>query len=154
MIPGLSDMARRQPNSILAIMIIALLACSSTASAVPNQSSKDQRAEARKFFEEGEQAYKSGHFDQAIEILKRAKALDPSRIDARIYLASAYAALCVPGSLSKQSIQMCKQVIPEFKEILVTDPKHLAAIDGMASILYRMAPMPATWPRPRLDLGE
>jgi tetratricopeptide (TPR) repeat protein len=148
----LSEAQRPWPKAILAILIIAGLPCLSATSVVSHQSAEDQRAEARRIFEEGEQAYKSGHFDEAIESLKKAKELDPSLIDVRISLATAYAALCVPGSLSSESIEMCKHVIPEFKEALAREPQNLAAIDGLALILYKMAPMQSS--SPRLDLNE
>ncbi len=47
---------------------------------------------------------------------------------------------------------MCRRVIPEFKEVLAIDPQNLTAIDGMASILYKMAPMESS--SPHLDLSE
>ncbi len=95
-----SEVLRKWPYAILSILIIAALSCPSTLAAVRLQSAEDRRTEARKFFEEGEEAYKNGHIAVAIESLKKAKELAPSLMDVRTSLATAYATLCVPGSLS------------------------------------------------------
>jgi tetratricopeptide (TPR) repeat protein len=99
---------------------------------------------ARDMLNKGVQAYKNGQFDTAIEDFKQAKDLDPDLINARLYLATAYASQYIPGAPSEENVRKGQQAIEEFKDVLRVDPKNLSAIDGIGSILYQMAAMPYT----------
>jgi len=61
---------------------------------------------------------------------------------ARLYLATAYASLYIPGAPSQENMARGTQAIAEFKKVLEQDPKNLAAIDGIGSIVYQMAGTP------------
>src|SRR3979490_3323595 len=90
----------------------------------------------------GVAAYRDGKFDQSIEDFKQAKDLDPTLMNARLYLATAYATQYIPGAPSEENIRMGEQAIKEFQEVLTVDPNNLSAIDGIGSILYNMAGTP------------
>ncbi|HXN23662.1 MAG TPA: hypothetical protein VOA41_13060 [Candidatus Dormibacteraeota bacterium] len=105
------------------------------------------KLKARDLLNKGVQAYKSALYDQAIEDFKQAKDLDPSLLNARVYLATAYASQYIPGAPSEENINKGKQAINEFQEILKIDPNNLSAIDGIGSILFQMAAAP---PNPKL----
>jgi len=94
---------------------------------------------ARDKLNKGVQAFKAGQFDAATEDFKQAKELDPTLLNARLYLATAYANQYIPGAPSDENIRMGKQAIQEFQDVLEKDPNNLAAIDGIGSILYNMA---------------
>jgi tetratricopeptide (TPR) repeat protein len=79
---------------------------------------------------------------QAIEDFKRAKELNPSLLNASLYLATTYANQYVPGASSKENTQFGQQAIEEYRAVLAQDPTNLSAIDGMGSILYDMAGTP------------
>jgi Tfp pilus assembly protein PilF len=51
-----------------------------------------QRMEARKWLNDGVQAYKNGQIDEAIDDFQKAKDLDPSLVNAQLYLATAHSA--------------------------------------------------------------
>lgn len=102
------------------------------------------KLKARDLLNKGVQAYKNGQFDQAIEDFKQAKELDPSLLNARVYLATAYASQYIPGAPSAENVRMGQQAVQEFQEILKIDPNNLSAIDGTGSILYQMAATPFT----------
>src|SRR6266849_2167603 len=55
------------------------------------------KLKARDWLNKGVQAYKNGQFDTAIEDFKQAKDLDPGLLNARLYLATAYASQYIPG---------------------------------------------------------
>ncbi|HTM42530.1 MAG TPA: hypothetical protein VL177_16545, partial [Terriglobales bacterium] len=55
------------------------------------------KLKARSDLNKGVQAYKSAKYDQAISFFKDAVDLDPSLVNARLYLATAYAQQFVPG---------------------------------------------------------
>ena len=100
------------------------------------------KLKARDLLNKGVQAYKSALYDEAIEDFKQAKELDPSLLNARVYLATAYASQYIPGAPSEENVSKGKQAIAEFQDILKVDPKNLSAIDGIGSILFQMGGTP------------
>ena len=100
------------------------------------------KLKARDLLNKGVGAFKNGQYDAAVEDFKQAKDLDPSLLNARLYLATAYASQYIPGAPSEQNRNIGKQAIAEFKEILQTNPDNLSAIDGIGSILFQMAGTP------------
>lgn len=97
---------------------------------------------ARDLLNKGVNAFKNGQSDAAIEDFKQAKAADPDLLNARLYLATAYASLYIPGAPSKENEARGQQAVQEFKEVLDKDPNNISAIDGIGSILYQMAGQP------------
>ena len=135
--------AKALPQRLLAIVsLLALPLLRSPAFPKPQQSSDAASAQARVFLNQGVEAFKTGQFDQAIENFKRAKELDPSLVNASLYLATAYANQYIPGAPSKENVQLGRQAIEEFRAVLARDPTNLSAIDGIGSILYNMAGTP------------
>ena len=100
------------------------------------------KLKARDLLNKGVAAFKNGQYDAAVEDFKQAKDLDPSLLNARLYLATAYASQYIPGAPSEQNKNIGKQAIQEFKSILETYPDNLSAIDGVGSILFQMAGTP------------
>jgi len=100
------------------------------------------KLKARDLLNKGVAAFKNGQSDSAIEDFKSATELDPDLLVARLYLATAYASLYIPGAPSQENLARGNQAISEFKKVLELDPKNLAAIDGVGSILYQMAGTP------------
>jgi hypothetical protein len=100
------------------------------------------KLKARDLLNKGVAAFKAGQYDTAIEDFKQAKDLDPSLMNARLYLATAYASQYIPGAPSEQNVRLGNQAINEFKEVLQIDPNNLSAIDGIGSIIFQMAGQP------------
>jgi tetratricopeptide (TPR) repeat protein len=97
---------------------------------------------ARDLLNKGVAAFKNAQFDAAVEDFKQAKELDPDLINARLYLATAYASQYIPGAPSDENLNHGKEAIAEYRGVLEKDPNNLSAIDGLASILYQMAGQP------------
>src|SRR2546422_5985396 len=97
---------------------------------------------ARDLLNKGVAAYKNAQYDTAIEDFKEAKDLDPGLMNARLYLATAYASQYIPGAPSEQNMRLGTQAVNEFKEVLQVDTNNLSAIDGTGSILFQMAGTP------------
>lgn len=97
---------------------------------------------ARDLLNKGVAAFKNAQFDAAVEDFKQAKELDPDLMNARLYLATAYASQYIPGAPSDENLNHGKQAVAEYKEVLEKDPNNLSAIDGLASIMYQMAGQP------------
>jgi len=100
------------------------------------------KLKARDLLNKGVAAFKNGQSDAAIEYFKQAKEADPDLLNARLYLATAYASLYIPGAPSKENLQRGEQAVAEFKEVLDKDPNNLSAIDGIGSILFQMGGQP------------
>ncbi len=124
---------QRIVRSSFAFILVALLAVASAGC---------NKLMARDDLNKGVAAYKAGNFDQAIERFKSAKEKDPTLLNARLYLATAYASQYIPGAPSPENIRKGEQAIEEFKEVLQADPNNLSAIDGIGSILFQMAGSP------------
>lgn len=97
---------------------------------------------ARDLLNKGVAAFKEAQFDKAVEDFKQAKELDPDLLNARLYLATAYASQYIPGAPSDENVRHGQEAIAEYKGVLDKDPNNLSAIDGLASILYQMAGQP------------
>jgi tetratricopeptide (TPR) repeat protein len=121
----------RQAAALLALLLVATAGLSGC-----------DKLKARDLLNKGVTAFKNGQYDSAVEDFKQAKDLDPTLLNARLYLATAYASQYIPGAPSEQNRNIGKQAVQEFKDILGTNPDNLNAIDGIGSILFQMAGTP------------
>jgi len=101
-----------------------------------------EKLKARDMLNKGVQSYKAQQYEDAVEKFKSAKQLDPTLLNARLYLATAYSNLYVDASPTPENVSRGNQAIAEFKEVLQTDRNNLSAIDGLGSIVYRMGGTP------------
>jgi tetratricopeptide (TPR) repeat protein len=97
---------------------------------------------ARDLLNKGVASFKEAQFDKAVEDFKQAKELDPDLLNARLYLATAYASQYIPGAPSDENMRHGQEAVAEYKSVLDKDANNLSAIDGLASILYQMAGQP------------
>lgn len=123
---------QRVVNNCLAILVVGGL-CGVTGC---------NKLKARDLLNQGIEAYKLAQFDQSEEDFKQAAELDPKLINARVYLATAYASQYVPGSPTPENVRRGQQAIVEFKKVLDQNPSNLSALDGIGSVLYQMASNP------------
>ena len=97
---------------------------------------------ARDLLNKGVAAFKNAQFDTAVEDFKQAKELDPSLLNASLYLATAYASQYIPGAPSEENMRHGLEAAAEYRGVLDKDANNISAIDGLASILYQMAGQP------------
>jgi tetratricopeptide (TPR) repeat protein len=100
------------------------------------------KLKARDLLNKGVANFKNGQYDVAVEDFKEAKDLDPSLLNARLYLATAYASQYIPGAPSDENVKRGTAAIDEFKGVLEKDANNLSAIDGIGSILFQMSGQP------------
>ncbi len=100
------------------------------------------KLKARDLLNKGVASFKNGQADAAIEDFKQAKEADPELLNARLYLATAYASTYIPGAPSAENMAHGNQAVAEFKEVLDKDQNNLSAIDGIGSMLFQMAGQP------------
>ncbi len=96
---------------------------------------------ARDQLNKGVQAYKNAKFEDAIEHFKNAVALDPSLVNANLYLATAYAQQYIPGADSPDNNRYAEQAIDVFKHVLDQNPpkeQQVHSLKGIASLYFNM----------------
>src|SRR5260370_23598529 len=81
-----------------------------------------EKLRARDQINKGVQAYKNAKYEDAIEHFKNAVQLDPSLLNARLYLATAYMQQYIPVADSPENNRFAEQAIDEFKKVLDTQP--------------------------------
>lgn len=93
------------------------------------------KLKARDQLNKGVQSYKNSRYEEAVEHFKSAASLDPSLVNAQLYLATAYAQQYIPGAETEDNKRMASSAIEEYKQVLTRDPKNIKAIKGVA-VLY------------------
>ena len=71
---------------------------------------------ARDQLNKGVESYKNSHFETAIDHFQKAVELDPSLTNARMYLATAYVSLYIPGVDSPDNISNANQAIEQYQK--------------------------------------
>jgi tetratricopeptide (TPR) repeat protein len=90
----------------------------------------------------GAEEFKSAAYDRAVHYFIESRRLDPGLLNARLYLAAAYASQYVPGAPSEENFKFGVAAVQEFRATLQVAPENLSAIDGLGSILFRLAGAP------------
>jgi len=96
------------------------------------------KLKARDHLNKGVQAYKNAKYEQAIDHFQQAVSLDPSLINARLYLATAYAQQYIPGADTPDNNRMGEQAIDQYKQVLQVDPKNIGSVKGIAYLYLQM----------------
>ena len=131
----------RSFRSSSARLSLRVLACAALVFLVAGASGCN-KLKARDDLNKGVGAFKNGQYDTAIEFFKQARDLDPTLMNARLYLATAYASQYIPGAPSDANMKLGNQAIAEFKDVLGIDANNMSAIDGIGSIIFQMAGTP------------
>lgn len=122
---------RRWPVLSFALLLVAAVGASGCT-----------KLRARDQLNKGVANFRDGHYDAAIENFKQSKDLDPDLLNARVYLATAYAAQYIPGAPSDENVRVGDQAVTNFQDVLKYDPNNVSALDGLGSILFQMAGTP------------
>jgi tetratricopeptide (TPR) repeat protein len=93
---------------------------------------------ARDQLHKGVDSYRNGKFQTAIEHFKSAIQLDPRLINARLYLATAWAQQYVPGGDTPENLKIGQQAIDAFEDVLKMDSKNTTALASIGQIYYNM----------------
>ncbi len=93
---------------------------------------------ARDQLNKGVGAFRNAQFQAAINYFQTAVTLDPTLLNARLYLATAYAQQYIPGGDSAENIKVGQQAIDVFEDVLKLDPNNVTAIASIAQIYYNM----------------
>jgi len=94
------------------------------------------KLKARDELNKGVRAYKAGAFDAAVTHFRQAIEYDPELLNARLYLATAFANQCTPGAPSEENKQKCAAAIDGFKDVLSREDTNVIALSYLASIHF------------------
>jgi hypothetical protein len=86
----------------------------------------------------GVQAYKNARYEEATQHFRRAVDLDPTLLNARLYLATAYAQQYIPGVDTPDNNKFAEQAIGQYKAVLELDPKNINSVKGIAYLDLQM----------------
>jgi tetratricopeptide (TPR) repeat protein len=89
---------------------------------------------ARDQLVKGVQAFKAGHYEEAVNHFQNSIALDPNYESARLYLATAYSYQVVPNLDTPENLATAKKAMDGFNEVLAKNPNDLDALKQIASI--------------------
>lgn len=101
-------------------------------------SSGCRRLRARDQLNKGVGAFRNAQFQAAIMHFKQAVSLDPTLLNARLYLATAYNQQYIPGGESPENVKIGQQAIDAFEEVLKVDPNNSTAIASIGQMYYNM----------------
>jgi tetratricopeptide (TPR) repeat protein len=96
------------------------------------------KLKARDQLNKGVAAYKSAHYEEAINHFQQATQLDPNLPTAKTYLATALAQNVVPGLDTPDNLKNADQAIALFKQVLEKDPNDVNSIKQIAGIYYQI----------------
>ena len=82
------------------------------------------KLKARDQLNKGVKAYKDNHYEQAIDHFQQSVRLDPTLINARMYLATAYVSQYIPGVDSPENLRTAQQAIDEYQRVIDANPSR------------------------------
>ncbi len=125
--------AMKTTKRLLVVFAAALVLLCSTGCA---------KLKARDHLNKGVQAFKNSKFEQAIDHFQQAVVLDPTLINARLYLATALAQQYIPGVDAPDNNRFGEQAIDQYKQVLQVDPRNINSIKGIAYLYLQMKKFP------------
>jgi tetratricopeptide (TPR) repeat protein len=96
------------------------------------------KLKARDQLNKGVESFRSGKFQAAVEHFKTAVQLDPSLINARLFLATSYAQQYIPGGDAPENLKTGQEAIGAFEDVLKLDAKNTTALASIGQIYYNM----------------
>ncbi len=96
------------------------------------------KLKARDQLNKGVQSYKNNRYEEAIDHFQSAISLDPTLLNARLYLATAYTQQYIPGADTPDNNRMAQQAIDEYKSVLERDPKNITSVKGIGYLYMQL----------------
>jgi len=91
---------------------------------------------ARDQLNKGVTAYKNAKYEEAIDHFQQAVALDPTLINAKMYLATAFAQQYIPGADTPENNKMAEQAIEQYQHVLDMKPARDQRVNSAKGIAY------------------
>lgn len=94
------------------------------------------KLKARDQLNKGVKAYKDNHYEQAIDHFQQSVRLDPSLINARMYLATAYVSQYIPGVDDPENLRTAQSAIDEYQKVIAMNPSRDQKVNSAKGIAY------------------
>jgi len=91
---------------------------------------------ARDQLNKGVTAYKNAKYEEAIDHFQQSVARDPTLINARMYLATAFAQQYIPGADTPDNNKMADQAIEQYQKVLDMKPARDQKVNSAKGIAY------------------
>src|SRR6266849_1138820 len=91
---------------------------------------------ARDQLNKGVKAYKDNHYEEAIGHFQQAVQLDPSLMNARMYLATAFVSQYIPGVDSPDNLRTADEAIKEYQTVIDANPSRDQKVNSAKGIAY------------------
>jgi tetratricopeptide (TPR) repeat protein len=91
---------------------------------------------ARDQLNKGVTAYKNAKYEEAIDHFQQSVALDPTLINAKMYLATAYAQQYIPGADTPDNNKMADLAIEQYKKVLDMNSARDQRVNSAKGIAY------------------
>src|SRR6266571_855337 len=112
---------------LITLAAVALALCSSVGCS---------KLKARDQLNKGVKSYKDNHYEQAIDHFQQAVQLDPTLINARMYLATAFVSQYIPGVDSPDNLRTAQQAIDEYQKVVDSNPSREQKVNSAKGIAY------------------
>jgi tetratricopeptide (TPR) repeat protein len=96
------------------------------------------KLKARDQLNKGVIAFRNAQYAQAVDHFQQSVSLDPTLVNAKVFLATAMELQYVPGGATPDNIKKGNDAIQAFENVLSVDPKNTNAIGSIAQIYYEM----------------
>ncbi|MGD0740647.1 MAG: tetratricopeptide repeat protein [Terracidiphilus sp.] len=91
---------------------------------------------ARDQLNKGVEAFKNGHYDEAVEHFQKATELDPNLPMAKMYLGKALEQNVVPGLTTPDNLKTANEAMDIFKQVLAQNPNDVNSMKEIAGIYF------------------
>src|SRR5579863_4348401 len=118
----------KPPSNLLAVLTVLLLWFAAAAQTYP-ATSEDE-------LQQGVEAYKHSHYDEAIQHFEKAVDLDGANLKARLYLATACASQYIPGVDTPDNLRFAENTIAQYQRLLDADADRNSKINSAKGIGY------------------
>ncbi len=106
--------------------------------AIAGMAQDEAKASARGHVDEGVQAFRQAHYEDAIEHFEQAVTLDPDLVVARMYLAATYLQVFQPGVDTPENVILATRALEQYSEILRSNPSDVESLKGLAYLKLQL----------------
>ncbi len=108
----------------------------------------EAKASARNEVDEGVQAFRQAHYEDAIAHFEQAIANDPDLVVARMYLAATYLQVFEPGVDTPENVIWATKALDQYSEILRRNPSDVESLKGVAYLKLQLNELPRKQEKP------
>jgi tetratricopeptide (TPR) repeat protein len=116
------------------VFIASLLVCLAIAGVAQDEA----KASASNQVDEGVQAFRQAHYDDAIAHFEQAVAFDPDLVVARMYLAATYLQVFEPGVDTPENVVLATRALEQYSEVLRSNPSDVESLKGLAYLKLQL----------------